>query len=523
MPTIRVWPAFRDAEKDKKRFLQLVGLSDGIFQGMIVLGPLGGLHPVQHVFSIPGASIVKSFNSFRLDHLTSLSEKQLFDIKYFENEIFAITSNIIPRRAMPYTMPEDGKIHSISVYHEGGTGDLLLAVYNDDNGVPDQLLAVTEETAVDANKGWQKVELISPIEVDEGENIWLTFVFENNPGSHYKYTSGTQLLAYSTQTWASGMPSSFGSYTKATYQYAIYATYTPIAQPIELIGNPYMFTGRRFDLETGLYYYRARYYNPEIGRFLQTDPVGYGDSMNWYSYCGNNPIGFVDPSGMIVESYDWAGLGFGIWVGEGICQILDVNVAYVFYIPLDWVYDYDGLGCTDAWFEEHACAEVNAFFEETGYYNSYLGLSMNIEIEYSSEYGCYKVTIYDACNVDCTINLGILPYREEKQQPFDPFPSEPLDTPLGGDPGEQIIDLIDPVAPFPISGPARTGLESLNLREQRLRLARSGREALDGWDDLADYNDIDRWGIYDIQRRHKRNQERRSSTTTTSGRTSKPR
>jgi RHS repeat-associated protein len=38
--------------------------------------------------------------------------------------------------------------------------------------------------------------------------------------------------------------------------------------------NPFMFTGRQFDVETGLYYYRARYYNPYIGRFLQTDLRG---------------------------------------------------------------------------------------------------------------------------------------------------------------------------------------------------------------------------------------------------------
>jgi RHS repeat-associated protein len=62
---------------------------------------------------------------------------------------------------------------------------------------------------------------------------------------------------------------------------------------------PYLFTGRRFDYETGLYYYRARYYNPYIGRFLQTDPVGYGDGINWYVYCKNNPLSFVDPSGLM--------------------------------------------------------------------------------------------------------------------------------------------------------------------------------------------------------------------------------
>lgn len=59
-----------------------------------------------------------------------------------------------------------------------------------------------------------------------------------------------------------------------------------------------MFTGRQFDVETGLYYCRARYYNPYLGRFLQTDPVGYEDGINWYRYCGNNPLARFDPSGM---------------------------------------------------------------------------------------------------------------------------------------------------------------------------------------------------------------------------------
>ncbi len=67
--------------------------------------------------------------------------------------------------------------------------------------------------------------------------------------------------------------------------------------------NRIMFTGREYDKETGLYYYRARYYNPQIGRFLQTDPVGYGAGMNMYAYCGNNSTNCVDPTGMVLESY----------------------------------------------------------------------------------------------------------------------------------------------------------------------------------------------------------------------------
>jgi RHS repeat-associated protein len=64
-------------------------------------------------------------------------------------------------------------------------------------------------------------------------------------------------------------------------------------------GNYYRFTARQWDGESGLYYYRARYYDANLGRFLQADPVGYeaGD-MNLYRYCGNNGINFLDPSGL---------------------------------------------------------------------------------------------------------------------------------------------------------------------------------------------------------------------------------
>lgn len=64
------------------------------------------------------------------------------------------------------------------------------------------------------------------------------------------------------------------------------------------VGNPYLFNGRRFDAETGLYYYRARYYDSEIGRFLQVDPIGYIGGMNLYVYCSNNPVNFIDVFGL---------------------------------------------------------------------------------------------------------------------------------------------------------------------------------------------------------------------------------
>lgn len=88
-------------------------------------------------------------------------------------------------------------------------------------------------------------------------------------------------------------------------------------------GTPslYAFTGREWDPETGLYYYRARYYDPKIGRFLSEDPIPLQEraieELNAYPYVANNPVRWKDPSGRhMVEGpdgemvwHDWCELG----------------------------------------------------------------------------------------------------------------------------------------------------------------------------------------------------------------------
>jgi RHS repeat-associated protein len=65
--------------------------------------------------------------------------------------------------------------------------------------------------------------------------------------------------------------------------------------------QPYTYTSREYDEETGLYYYRARYYDSAIGRFISEDPIGLLGGVNFYSYAGNSPVNWIDPLGLRIE------------------------------------------------------------------------------------------------------------------------------------------------------------------------------------------------------------------------------
>src|SRR5262249_15828499 len=71
-----------------------------------------------------------------------------------------------------------------------------------------------------------------------------------------------------------------------------------IAQTNPAAGDRFTFTGREWDPVLALYYYRARFYDPQLGRFISQDPMGFsaGD-VNLYRYVGNDPLNLMDPSG----------------------------------------------------------------------------------------------------------------------------------------------------------------------------------------------------------------------------------
>ncbi len=70
-----------------------------------------------------------------------------------------------------------------------------------------------------------------------------------------------------------------------------------VPRTFSIVGNPYMFTGREYESSHNHYYYRARYFDPTIGKFLTEDPIGLRDGVNLTTYVNNNPIIYNDPLG----------------------------------------------------------------------------------------------------------------------------------------------------------------------------------------------------------------------------------
>ena len=213
-------------------------------QGKVTLDPAGGIYPGGTSIRLeaipdPGWEFYSWYtNAFVTEnptHILMNSNKEVIAV-FRETGGITKTFGHLPvflnfmieykRAALPLIMPEDGTIHGITMYHLGGTGRMILAVY-DGTTFPQNRLGLTPETNVDSSNGWQTINLTSPVHARGGQTIWLAWVYENSPGFAFK--RGTPGIVISEEGWGGGMPEQFGGGTRYINEVylSIYATYTP--------------------------------------------------------------------------------------------------------------------------------------------------------------------------------------------------------------------------------------------------------------------------------------------------------
>ena len=114
--------------------------------------------------------------------------------------------------------------------------------------------------------------------------------------------------------------------TGAVVEVSEYTPYGSLATHTGAADVAHKFTGQRLDISTGLYFYNARYYDPQLGRFIQPDSIVQApsdpQSLNRYSYVRNNPVKYVDPTG-----YGWFSNFFKKAVKAVVSAVVAVAVA----------------------------------------------------------------------------------------------------------------------------------------------------------------------------------------------------
>jgi len=138
--------------------------------------------------------------------------------------------------------------------------------------------------------------------------------------------------------------------------------------------NIFLYTASEYDFESGLYYMRARHYSPELGRFLQRDPVSFRDGLNLYQYARSNPVNFVDPYGL--TSCVKLGTGRGGqdplgFLRSGNVSILKSIFARERSVTGQW--DLDGQICNE-------CCEETKSYGPKLELNLTAGLSYNVSL-----------------------------------------------------------------------------------------------------------------------------------------------
>ena len=145
------------------------------------------------------------------------------------------------------------------------------------------------------------------MEYDQSGNITAKYIHGPNIDEPLAVQQGTNTYYYHADGLGSitDLSNASGSIVQ-TYSYDSFGNMTATGN----IRQPFTYTAREYDSETGMYFYRARYYDPKVGRFVTKDPIGFaGDDVNLYNYVGANPINWIDPEGLYKDYTNKGGPG----------------------------------------------------------------------------------------------------------------------------------------------------------------------------------------------------------------------
>ena len=141
----------------------------------------------------------------------------------------------------------------------------------------------------------------------------LDVVMDDNAGTQTKYLNGVGIDNKLRSTNGANVSYFLADHLGSTNGLTNSSGSLTASNSYDSFGNPtnpafssrYQFTGREFDSFSGLQFSRARFYDPNLGRFISEDPIGFGGGINMYAYVGNHSVMFVDPLGLFPSLSFW--------------------------------------------------------------------------------------------------------------------------------------------------------------------------------------------------------------------------
>ncbi|MBR3864970.1 MAG: RHS repeat-associated core domain-containing protein [Clostridia bacterium] len=231
-----------------------------------------------------------------------------------------------------FTWDDNGRLTSVTTgnnctqYFYDGDGNRVGKLFND--------TSLTEFSYING-------KLIKLSKVQETNPYSLIFLHDSTGIIGFKYNG--EIYTYRKNLFGDITEIYKGTELVAKYVYDAWGNCTILQNNSDDIANvnPFRYRGYYYDIESGLYYLKSRYYDPTIGRFISPDGVEYLEpdnvlGLNLYAYCYNNPIMYTDPSGHFAIA---TAVAIGFWIGFGIGALAGATaggiIAYEYCVEND--------------------------------------------------------------------------------------------------------------------------------------------------------------------------------------------